>query len=56
MRTILGLIPKYQGVDQLLQVSNNVALHVSLYKADSTTLNDLRKILLIIRRIHVKDL
>lgn len=50
VRTILGMLDLFQVVDKLLIANQNIALHLSLYRADSSTLTDLRKILLIIRK------
>lgn len=56
MRTILGLLPKYAVVDKILISSNNCALHLGLYKVDETTLQDLRKVILLIRKENVGEL
>ena len=56
IRTILGILPKYQAVNQLLIESDNTALQAGIYKADQQTLRILNRVILLMRKQNIEEL
>lgn len=56
IRTILGILPDYKIVDQLLIESDNSAIHAGIYKADQQTLKILNRVILLMRKQNMVEL
>lgn len=57
MKSILGIIPKYKYITRILEcpTMSNPALDCGLHQIDESTLQDLRQIILTIRKQHLQQ-